>query len=291
MNLSLEYNGSVKRKLCGEVSEELRALFKDKDRMDYLFSEICASELSPEKPRKITLNNLLNYFSKGTNPFFIRIVKHPQVLCQAFSFATKKKHEEKSVAMLPQQRLKLLLCCAFYFSLLYEIFQCDLKRPSAPQLDAEVIDIALSEEKKEVFVQGTVRVSDSEFVDMRLVSQDEYVSLQSLVQSIDGVRVDMDTTMQMFAESMSESKGDNKGMVSFAEFCTFATKHISIPDEEFSEYCKEYALVNSEIINPEETEIVPDLSTPEAIQAHAYKQEEKEILKQLEDAKLQRNLK
>lgn len=281
--------------------------------MDAFFSDIstCEDDLLS---KMITLSNLHTYYSKGkgkNNALFMRIVKHPEVLCQAHAFATKKKHEEDSVAMLPKTRFKLLLCCAFYFSLLYDIFHCDLKTAN-PAADIEgeegfsqiiVGDGAV--EAKDIYMDNSDPKSNSDpnpdpnpdakanpdpnTNTTRVFTRDEVVSIQTLVHAIDGVHVDMDTTAQALTDTFSKLDGDHKGMVSFADFCTFATQHISLPDESMSEYCKEYALVNSEIINPkEETEVVPDLSSPEAIEAFAYQQEEKLLLQQLEESRLKR---
>lgn len=100
-------------------------LFDDTKLMDKLFEEIAISieaETNPKDPDRISMVNLITFNTTKKNPLFTSIVKDASILYEAHNFACKKKHMENDENQLPRSRFKLLLCCIFYFSMLWDIF-------------------------------------------------------------------------------------------------------------------------------------------------------------------------
>ena len=182
----------------GNNAAECKKLFDEKERLDDLFQEIALSmdfsdvETDAKDKDRISLVNLLNYHSKENNHLFSKVVKNPSILHEAHHFACKKRDVNNFKNQLPRKRFKLLLCCIFYFSRLWDIFQGANKDENAHNDKVEVIVDKASPEN-EVGING-----DSTEVELnitRIDKKDKYVKIGYLVEAIKCVEVVMDTTV------------------------------------------------------------------------------------------------
>lgn len=253
-----------------QIEKDLDTLFTKTEEMDKLFKKIARSGATKAKAgpedevhthsSTITLKNLSSFLLSSEETFLKVLNKNPVILQQAHNFACKRNHMDEGENLLPRNRFKLLLCCLFYFSLLWDLFTGESMKLATENETLEKIE---DTNKVDIIIDKVASLDLAEVSEIaqssRMIMKEEYMRIQHLVASIAGSDVDMDTTVKNLERDFEAIDKDHKGSISFGEFCTYATNHISIANDEFAEYCKEYARVNSEVTSEYKEEVLPAL--------------------------------